>query len=245
MNVKLKGWNEIFNFYQLTGISLFLGLLMFFLFYVLPLFEQKQFNIDSEAALIPLLFLSIALLSYLYKKRSLKMKEFIFSKEIQNSDLSKVAGAMNLKYRWMLKSKIKDDYVYIKNKTSIFDHSSKITIFHRNNKIFINSIGDPAFQKNGATATTNRDDISEFIRYLRLHLSGIDTNALFLKERELEYEEYLNESEFSMKKILSRVFVLLFGSAMTFVGFLSIQEGDYFGLPIILIPIIICVVYFY
>ncbi len=230
--IKLKK-GEWFNHF---GISIF---------FLIPILMFGYFAIGdpnpSKSIYPMLLSLAVAIFFYWLNWNRLFFQEY--KSELTDEQFKRAVKATAKELDWQI-IELKENYaVAVRYPEPLGNGGEKITIKKTDDKIFINSMGNPDLSRKGYSPKRNRENLNAFLINAAHILKGEEVEKIISKKQKKGEEEFWEESEWTIGKILMRI--VGYGLTMIFllIGIIMIYEGEWIGILLILISIGMYLIY--
>ncbi len=197
---------------------------------------------NSNGPIYPMLiFFAVSIFFYWLNWNRLFFQEY--KAELSNEQFERASNATAFELNWQI-IKLTESYVEAFRYPEPFGNGGeKITIKKTENKVFINSMGNPNLSRNGYSRKRNRENVNSFLINAANILKGKEVEKIIVEKQAKEEEAFWEESEWTIGNILMRL--VGYGLAIIFllIGILIIYEGSWEGIITIALSIGICFSY--
>ncbi len=212
---------------------------------VIPILLFGYFAIQdpnpSRSIYLMLIFLAVSIFFYWLNWNRLFFQEY--KSELTDEQFKRAIKATAKELDWQI-IELKESYAEAVRYPEPFGNGGeKITIKKTDNKIFINSMGNPELSRKGYSPKRNRENLNAFLINAANIIEGKEVEKIISKKQKKEEKEFWEESEWTIGKILMRFVGYGFTMIVLLIGILGIYEGKWKGILPIIISIGICLTY--
>ena len=225
---------EWFNHFGIS-IYLIIPIIMFgHLFVEFYLLKMPNPNPDNfNAFYLMLLFLGVSIFLYWRKWKRLFFQEY--KVKLTDEQFERAIKATAIELNWQIE-KLERNYAEAFRFPEAFGNGGeKITVKKTENKVLINSMGNPELLRKGYSRKRNKENLNSFLVNAANILKGKEVEKIIAEKHIKEEEEFWAESEWTIKNILMRIVGYGFTIIFLLIGILAFYEGAWEGIiPMIL-----------